>query len=74
VSSYSRVVTYPLERANTAVACDTYKPLRPAERGTACKAAAVPHWHPYQLWHNAVTRLGQQFGRDVARMGAPCKA
>ena len=50
------------------------KPLRPAERGTACKAAAVPHWHPYQLWHNAVTRRVQQFGWDVARMGAPWKA
>jgi hypothetical protein len=64
----------PQQRANTAVACDTYKPLRPAERCTACKAAAVPHWHPYQLWHNAVTRRVQQFGWDVARMGAPWKA
>jgi len=74
VNSYSRAVTYALEKANTAAACDTCKPLRPAERGAACKVAAIPHWHPYQLRHNAATWLVQQFGRDVARMGAPCKA
>ena len=64
----------PQQRANTAAACDTYKPLKASERGAACRAGAIPHWHPYQLWHNAATRLVQQFVWDVARMGAPCKA
>ena len=59
---------YALEKGNTAAACDTCKPLKPAERCAACKAGAIPHWHPYQLRHNAATRLVQQFGRDVARM------
>ena len=49
------------------------KALGPAERCAACKTA-IPHWHPYQLRHNATTRLVQQFGWDVARMGAPWKA
>jgi hypothetical protein len=56
------------EKANTAAACDTCKPLKPAERCAACQAGAVPRWHPYQLRHNAAKRLVQQFGRGVARM------
>ena len=67
VNSYARAVIYALGKANTAAACDTCKPLRPAERCAACKTA-IPHWHPYQLRHNAATRLVQQFGRDVGRM------
>jgi integrase len=34
----------------------------------ACKKAAVPHWHPNQLRHNAATRLRKEFGLDVARV------
>jgi integrase len=68
VKSYSRAVTYAIEKANTAAACEACKPLRPSERCAACKTGAVSRWHPYQLRHNAATRLVPQFGRDVARM------
>ena len=68
VGSYSRAVTYAIAKANTAAACDACKRLKPAERCAACCAAAIPHWHPYQLRHNAATRLVQQFGWDIARM------
>jgi integrase len=33
----------------------------------ACKKAAVPHWHPNQLRHNAATRFRQHFGLETAR-------
>lgn len=33
----------------------------------ACVAADIPHWHPYQLRHSAVTRISLQHGRDVAQ-------
>jgi integrase len=68
INSYARAVIYALGKANTAAACDTCKPLKPAERCAVCKAASIPHWHPYQMRHNAATRLVQQFGWDLARM------
>ncbi len=66
--SYTRAVKYAIRRANTAAACESCKPLNPAERCSNCKARAIPAWHPYQLRHNAATRLVEQFGWDVARI------
>lgn len=36
--------------------------------GRACKRAGVPKWHPYQLRHNAGTRLREEFGLEVSRV------
>jgi len=67
-NSYCRAVKYAIEKANRTAACEACKKLKPAQRCAACKAKAIPSWHPYQLRHNAATRLVQQFGWDVARM------
>jgi integrase len=33
----------------------------------ACVKAAVPHWHPHQLRHNAATQIRREAGLDAAR-------
>lgn len=68
VHSYCRAVRYAIEKANTGVACEPCKKLKPKERCKDCKSRAIPLWHPYQLRHNAATRLVEQFGWDVARI------
>jgi len=67
-NTYAQAVAKAVLAANTAAACAKCTKLTPDDRCDACKAAAVPRWHPHQLRHNAATRLVQQFGRDVARM------
>lgn len=67
-NSYCRAVKYAIEKANRAAACETCQKVKAAERCAACKAKVIPSWHPYQLRHNAATRLVQQFGWDIARM------
>lgn len=68
VHSYCRAVRYAIEKANTAAACEPCKKLKPGKRCKECQARAIPLWHPYQLRHNAATRLVEQFGWDVARI------
>ena len=38
------------------------------ERCEACKAAAVPHWHPHQLRHSHATEVRRQFGLEAAQV------
>jgi integrase len=65
--SYAQAVAKAVEAANTARACEKCKPLVAAERCDACKAAAIPHWHPNQLRHTKATEIRREFGLDAAR-------
>jgi integrase len=66
-SSYEHAVRRGVELANTAAACDLCKPRKPADRCEACKAVAIPHWHPHRLRHTRATELRREYGLDVAR-------
>jgi integrase len=66
-SSYDHAVTNAVRAANKARACGLCKGLGPEDRCGACKAAAVPHWHPHQLRHTKATEIRREFGLDVAR-------
>ena len=57
-----------IEAANTAQACGPCKALKPAERCDACKAAALPHWHPHQLRHTHATEVRRRFGLEAAQV------
>jgi integrase len=75
--SYRRAVTRACDRASPPPAALVQR-LRAARSGGAAAVEAVKaelaewrsakRWHPYQLRHNAATRLAQQFGWDVARI------
>ncbi len=65
--SYAQAVAKAVGKANTARACETCKKLQPTERCDACKAAALPHWHPHQLRHTKATEIRREFGLDAAR-------
>jgi integrase len=65
--SYAQAITKAVEKANTAQACKPCKELEPADRCDACKAAAVPHWHPHQLRHTKATEIRREFGLDASR-------
>ena len=66
-ASYGRAVLRAVGRANTAAACDACKPLKPEQRCDACKANAIPHWHPNQLRHALATKIRKEAGLDAAR-------
>jgi integrase len=66
--SFAHAIARAVKKANTAAACDTCKPLKPAERCNACKASAVPHWHPHQLRHTHATAVRRQFGLEAAQV------
>lgn len=34
----------------------------------ACDEAGIDSWHPYQLRHNAATRITEEYGPDIARI------
>jgi integrase len=65
--SYAQAVRRAILAANTA-ACDSCKPLKPSERCDACKASAVPHWHPHQLRHTHATEVRRLFGLEAAQV------
>ncbi len=65
--SYAQAITHAVEKANTARTCKPGKQLKPQDRCNACKAAAVPHWHPHQLRHTKATEIRREFGLDAAR-------
>lgn len=65
--SYAQAVAKAVEKANTARACEECKEKKPEERCKACKAAALPHWHPHQLRHTKATEIRREHGLDAAR-------
>jgi integrase len=66
--SYGKSIRKAIERANTERACEACKELKPADRCAACKANAIPVWHPHQLRHTAATKIRREAGLDVARV------
>jgi integrase len=66
--SYAQAIAKGVLAANTARACGPCKPLKPEARCEACKAAAVPHWHPHMLRHSHATAVRRQFGLEAARV------
>ena len=56
-----------VDAANKTQACDPCKVLKPEERCDACKAAAIPHWHPHQLRHTHATEVRRRFGLEAAQ-------
>jgi len=66
--SYAQAITKAVEKANTIRACAACKPLKPADRCEACKAAALPHWHPHQLRHTHATEVRRRFGLEAAQV------
>jgi site-specific recombinase XerC len=66
--SYAQAIAKGVLAANTARACGPCKSLKPEERCEACKAAAVPHWHPHQLRHAHATAIRRRFGLEAAQV------
>jgi integrase len=66
--SYAQAIAKGVRKANTAHACEPCKKLEPHERCEACRAAAVPHWHPNQLRHSHATEVRRQFGLEAAQV------
>jgi integrase len=67
-ATYAQAISKGVLAANRAAACEVCKKLRPADRCEACKAAALPHWHPNQLRHTAATKIRREYGLDTARV------
>jgi integrase len=65
--SYALAIARAVRAANKARACEPCKKLKPEERCDACKAAAIPHWHPHQLRHTKATEIRREAGLDAAR-------
>jgi integrase len=65
--SYTQAIAKAVAKANTARACEPCKKREADDRCSACKAAAVPHWHPHQLRHTKATEIRREFGLDAAR-------
>ncbi len=61
-SSYYRAIQYALEGAEREAIA------RAKEEGKSAPGQVVPRWHPHQLRHNAATRIGAEFGPEVARI------
>jgi integrase len=67
VSSYDSAVAKAILAANKVRACGECKELKPEEWCEACKALALPHWHPLQLRHAKATEIRREAGLDAAR-------
>jgi integrase len=67
-SSYAHAITKGIDAASRARACEPCKRLKVTDRCEACKAAAVPHWHPHQLRDNHATEVRRQFGLEAAQV------
>jgi integrase len=65
--SYAHGIQNAIMRGNTKRACDACKSLKPANRCPACKASAIPHWHPHQSRHTRATEIRREVGLDAAR-------
>jgi integrase len=65
--AYGKAIAKGIERVNRDRACEPCKRKEPEERCEACRAAALPHWHPHQLRHALATRLRKEFDLDTAR-------
>jgi integrase len=66
--SYSHAVARAIQSANRARACDPCKKLKTESRCEACRAGAIPHWHPHQLRHAHATEVRRQFGLEAAQV------
>jgi integrase len=66
--TYHHAVQHAVEAANKAQACHPCKALKPEERCAACKAAALPRWHPHQLRHAHATEVRRMFGLEAAQV------
>ncbi len=67
-TSYYYAIRRGVDAANKARACDPCKALKPEDRCGACKAAAIPHWHPHQLRHTHATEVRRRFGLEAAQV------
>jgi integrase len=67
VSSYDTAVAKAILAANKTRACQACKEQMPKDRCEACKAVALPHWHPHQLRHAKATEIRREAGLDAAR-------
>src|SRR5262249_45037080 len=67
-NTYAQAVAKAVLAANTAAACAKCTKLKPADRCDACKAAAIPHWHPHQLRHTHATEVRRRFGLEAAQV------
>jgi len=65
--SYQQAIAKGIEKANRARACEPCKAKHSAERCDACRANAIPHWHPHQLRHTTATEIRRAAGLDAAR-------
>jgi integrase len=68
MTAYTHAIAKAVCRVNTAAACDACKKRKPEERCDACKAAAIPHWHPHQLRHTHATEVRRRFGLEAAQV------
>jgi integrase len=66
--SYHQSIRKAILALNTSEACEACKPKKPAERCAACKASALPHWHPHQLRHTHATEVRRRFGLEAAQV------
>jgi integrase len=62
--SYAHAIARAVLKANSARACDPCRVLEPADRCPACKAAALPHWHPHQLRHSSAGIIDAHAGLE----------
>jgi integrase len=67
-ASYYYAIRRGVGAANKAQACSVCKTLKPPDRCDACKAAAIPHWHPHQLRHAHATEVRRMFGLEAAQV------
>jgi integrase len=65
--SYGRAITYGIEKANAAAACEACQDKKAADRCEACQSKTIPHWSPHRLRHTAATFIRKEFGLDAAR-------
>lgn len=65
--TYPRAVARAIAAANTTKACADCKKVKPENRCAACKAQAIPAWHPNQCRHTVGTRVRAMGGPDAAR-------
>jgi integrase len=67
-TSYYYAVRRGVDAANKAQACGPCRTLKPEERCDACRAAAIPHFHPHQLRHTHATEVRRRFGLEAAQV------
>lgn len=68
VSSYGHAIRRGVDAANNANSCEPCQKLKPEERCEACRAAAIPYWHPHQLRHQRATEIRRRYGLEEAQV------